>query len=349
LPLGCSIILEKKAQAIILRNIKQALSLNRNQLLARIRSFKLNSTLPLTLQNFLNFSNVDIYRIYKRGSWKRLCAEAGVIDNFNEPQEAKMYKFFYRRLLQSNSLSYLKFIKRLIDLSFELANLSPDEKNLALMLHYDIWQEAGAKLEESIAALTQNPAMLAELEEVLDYLIQKVDFIEKDINLGFAFPLKVHSRYSRDQILAAIGLHTFEKAASNREGVAENKDLNVEAFFVTLKKSEKEYSPTTLYDDYAINEVLFHWQSQNSTTPESTKGKSYINHREHGKKILLFVREQNDNEYGLTMSYIFLGEAGYVRSSGARPMNITQRTDAGVPLERRRKVGSGLNRCFNKN
>ncbi|MGY3211942.1 DUF3427 domain-containing protein [Mucilaginibacter sp. HD30] len=336
LPLGCSIVLEKKAQEIILRNIKQALALNRNQLLARIRSFKLNSTLPFNLQNFISFSNLDIYRIYKRGNWKRLCADAGIIENFSEPLEERLYSFIYRRLIQSNSLSYLQFVKSFIASGFRLSNITIAERELPLLLYYDIWQESGAKmgfknLEESFNALLQNTTMLAELLEVVDYLIEQVDFLEKDINLGFPFPLKVHARYSRDQILTAIGLHTFDKAASNREGVAENKALKVEALFVTLKKSEKEYSPTTLYDDYAINEELFHWQSQNSTTPESIKGKSYINHRELGKRILLFVREQNDNEYGLTMSYVFLGEAVYVQSSGARPMNITWRLKELMP------------------
>ncbi len=91
---------------------------------------------------------------------------------------------------------------------------------------------------------------------------------------------------------------------------------------MTLKKSEKEYSPSTLYDDYAINEFLFHWQSQNSTSPESSKGLSYINHRKQDKKILLFVREQNDDEFGFTMPYVFLGEANFIKSNGSQPMNI---------------------------
>ncbi len=30
-----------------------------------------------------------------------------------------------------------------------------------------------------------------------------------------------------------------------------------------------------------------------------------------GRKILLFVREQNRDEYGLAMSYVFLGDAGF--------------------------------------
>ncbi len=115
---------------------------------------------------------------------------------------------------------------------------------------------------------------------------------------------------------------TFDKASSNREGVAANKALNIESLFITLKKSEKEYSPSTLYDDYAINEKLFHWQSQNATAPESPKGLSYINHGTQQKVILLFVREQNDDEFGFTMPYVFLGAADYIKSSGSKPMNI---------------------------
>lgn len=98
-------------------------------------------------------------------------------------------------------------------------------------------------------------------------------------------------------------LHQFAKSSSNREGVALNKDLNVEALFITLKKSEKEYSPSTLYDDYAISDTIFHWQSQNATSSTSSKGKSYIQHTSQDKEILIFVREQNNDQFGNTMGY----------------------------------------------
>jgi hypothetical protein len=162
-------------------------------------------------------------------------------------------------------------------------------------------------------------------------LINKVDFVEKEMTLDYSFPLRIHSRYNRDQILVALGLHEFNKASSNREGVAFNKNLNTEALFITLKKTEKEYSPSTLYDDYAINEYLFHWQSQNATSPESPKGLSYIKHESLDKKILLFVREQNDDEYGFTMSYVFLGEANFVNSHGSKPMNVEWQLNEPMP------------------
>jgi superfamily II DNA or RNA helicase len=326
LPLGCSIILEKKAKEIILKNIKEAIGFNRKQLISKIQNFKHQSTLPLTIQNFIAFYHIDLQLLYKKGSWKKLCADAGIILPFQESNEIEITGCI-KRLLQCNSLSYLSFVKQFIENDFQLISFNEEQSIMLLMFHYDIWQKAGPdvgfkSINESFHQISKNPIMIDELKEVINYLIDQIKFIEKTINIDFSFPLKVHSRYTRSQILVALRLNEFNKASSNREGVALNKELNTEALFVTLKKSEKEYSPTTLYDDYAINEYLFHWQSQNSTTPDSPKGQSYINHYEVNKKILLFVREQNDDEFGFTMSYVFLGDVNYIKSSGARPMNI---------------------------
>jgi len=204
------------------------------------------------------------------------------------------------------------------------------------MIHYDIWQLPEDKLPfknilDGFILIFKDKVLVSEIVELTDYLISKIEFLEIELDLKFQFPLRVHSRYNRNQILVAIGLHTFKKSSSNREGVAFNSELNIEAFFVTLKKSEKDYSPTTLYDDYAINEYLFHIQTQNSTSPESNKGLSYINHVKNGKKIFLFVREQNQDQYGFTLSYVFLGEVVFVKSTGSKPMNIEWKLKIPMP------------------
>ena len=336
LPLGCSIVLEKKAKEVILRNIREATEFRRPQLLLKIQKFKHHSTLPLTLNNFLEFHHLELRQIYKKGSWKRLCADAGVISDFHEPQEKELTSCMQKKLIQCNSLSYLKFIQNIISGEVELNLMKDEERIMLLMFHYDVWQEAGAKfnfsdVQESIVSLQKNKNMLQEMQEFTQYLIEKIEFVEKDIDLEFPFPLKLHSRYNREEILAAIGMSTFNKKSSNREGAAFNKKLNVEALFVTLKKTEKEYSPTTMYEDYAVNKTLFHWQSQNSISPNSPKGESYIKHKDLGKKILLFVREQNVDEYGFTMSYTFLGEAEFIKSKGAKPMSVEWKLHEPMP------------------
>ena len=140
--------------------------------------------------------------------------------------------------------------------------------------------------------------------------------------MAYDQPLKVHARYTRDQILAAFSLSTFQKKSHSREGVVENSTLNTELLFINLIKSEEVFSPSTMYDDYAINEYLFHWQSQNSAGIETPKGLSYINQEKNKKKILLFVREKSKDEFGNTMGYVFIGEGKLNSYSGSKPMNI---------------------------
>ncbi len=335
LPLGCSIVLEEKAKEIILDNIRQATAYNRRQLVTKVQNFQHQSTLPLTFKNFIDFHALPPQVIYKRGSWSQLCADAGIIPKFDEPLEKEIVGCI-KRLLRCNSISYLNFLTYALSDVFDHENLSSEQSLMLLMFHYDLWQQSGprmnlSEISDGLKRLESNPVMKSELGEVIEFLKYSVDFIERPINLPFPFPLKLHSRYNRSQILVAMGLHTFENASSNREGVAENRDLKVEALFVTLKKSEKEYSPTTMYEDYAINESLFHWQSQNATSDSSAKGLSYINHKSSGKKILLFVREQNDDEFGMTMSYVFLGEVEFVSSQGSKPMNIEWRLKYPMP------------------
>jgi hypothetical protein len=93
--------------------------------------------------------------------------------------------------------------------------------------------------------------------------------------------------------------------------------------FIDLIKSEKDFSPSTLYQDYALSNQLFHWQTQNSARPDIGKGLSYLNHNKMKKRILLFVREKKEDEFNNTMSYVFLGEAKFVEHYGSKPMNIT--------------------------
>ena len=110
-----------------------------------------------------------------------------------------------------------------------------------------------------------------------------------------------------------------------------NKDLNTELLFINLIKSEENFSPTTMYDDYAISETLFHWQSQNLAGPETPKGLSYIHHQKEGKRILLFVREKNRDEFGNTMGYVFIGEGILQSHYGAKPMNIVWELKEALP------------------
>ncbi|MFC4263101.1 DUF3427 domain-containing protein [Ferruginibacter yonginensis] len=336
LPLGCSIILERKAKEAILQNIANATSVSRNQLIAKIRNFKNVTSLEFNLKNFITFYGVSLLQIYERGGWKRLCQIAGVIDDFSSINEVEFVKMVKNKWLSVKSSSYFKFILDLANTNFnisETSNINDVEKIMLLMLHYDFRKDAANfnNVFESISHIGNNKVIVNEMIEVLNILIDEIDFIEKDIELPFPFPLKIHSRYTRDQILVALGLSTFEVKSSIREGIAENKLLNTEVLFINLIKSEENFSPTTMYDDYAINEYLFHWQSQNTASPITSKGLSYINHVENNKRILLFIREKAKDENRKSMGYVFIGEASIADYYGAKPMNIKWELKEPIP------------------
>lgn len=87
-----------------------------------------------------------------------------------------------------------------------------------------------------------------------------------------------------------------------------------------------------MYEDYAISESLFHWQSQSRTTVESPTGQRYIHQRDNGSRVLLFVRDHKKDEKGETMGYRFLGLADYVSHEGAKPISITYKLREPMPV-----------------
>jgi len=342
LPLGCSIVLQKKAKEIILNNIQKAI-INQKRLVQLIKAYKHNSELELSLQNFLkihpNISLQDIYknRIGKGGGWSRLCILAGVINpDINGIVEQYIYKGISQRLLQCKSKSYYQFIKYLIENDFIWDESDHIQNQMALMVHYDFWQKPGKELgfktiDESISALGKDNSLVSELAEVIDILLYELDVAEHPMNIDNPNALKLHARYNRDQVLSAFGVNSFDKKSSSREGVVDLKNENIELLFVTLQKTDKKFSPTTLYHDYAISENMFHWQSQNSAIPEKGKGKSYIQQSKTGKKFILFVREQNNDEYGSTMGFVNLGPVIFESYTGSKPMNIIWRLENPMP------------------
>ena len=164
--------------------------------------------------------------------------------------------------------------------------------------------------------------------------LYNIDFIDQPVPLGFDCPLDLHCTYTRDQILIAMDYMTPKNV---REGVKWLPDKQVDVFFITLNKADKDYSPTTMYNDYSINESLFHWQSQSTTSDTASTGQRYINHRQRGSKVVLFVREFKQDSIGAA-PYTCLGTAAYVKHTGSRPMNITWHLDQPIPAKYLRKT-----------
>lgn len=334
-PLGCRIELSKCTQEMVLSNIRQA-SLTLKRLVAMIRQYPQHSTLPLTLTNFLILNpHIDLNELYKRGSWSQLVQQAKDECNENSLDEKLLNMFkkaIHNRILTCDDHAYLSFLKQLCHGNFAIEDSSHRH---ALMCHYDFWQKTGPEcgfdsIGHSLAKLNACE-LKAELLDVVNWQLAQTKHEQPTMQALPKVALRLHARYAREQILVAFGATTFERQPPAREGVFVLKEQNIELMFVTLDKNEKQFSPTTMYHDYAINEHLFHWQSQNSARPDKGRGLEYIQHQKMGKRLFLFVREQTKDEFGRTMGFVNYGEVEYVSHTGSQPMSITWQLKESMP------------------
>ena len=127
LPLGCSIILEKKAKEYILDNIRNATSLNRNQIIQRIANFEHQSDLDLTLKNFIEITHIPIEAIYKKDCWSRLCQLAGKLPDFSSGIEKNILTAIRNKWLSTNSNSYFRFLLQIAKSEFKISILDFNE------------------------------------------------------------------------------------------------------------------------------------------------------------------------------------------------------------------------------
>ncbi|WP_407332307.1 DUF3427 domain-containing protein [Enterovibrio sp. 27052020O] len=331
-PLGCRIELTKRTQEMVLDNIRKA-TLTLKRLVELIRQYPQHSSRPLTLKNFLSLHpHINLNELYKRVSWTELVNKASDNITSDESSIKLVKKAIQNRILTCDDHYYLQFLQQLC-----LSSFSSDESEdpRTLMCHYDFWQKTGPDLgfrtlSESMAKLNQL-GLNQELADVIEWKLAQTKHDQPAMPSLPNVPLRLHARYAREQILVGFGATTFEHQPPSREGLFNIKDQNIELFFVTLDKNEKQFSPTTMYHDYAINESLFHWQSQNSARPDRGRGKEYIDHREIGKRLFLFVREQTKDKYGRTMGFVNYGEVEYVSHTGSQPLSITWKLQTPMP------------------
>ncbi|MEX2461118.1 MAG: DUF3427 domain-containing protein [Paenibacillaceae bacterium] len=335
LPRGSFIQLEKQTKEYILKNLKMTSS-SRKHFVNKIKYFVEDTGLALTLENFTQYHGISLYELYGgrtgQRSFRGMMVDAEVLAPFEFGNEEYVTKRI-PALLNLNSRRLLKFLLEYLE---EDKPLVTEEERLMLnMFYYTFYRSEPLKqgftnIEAGVRSALSCPMFRDEVIEILKYNEAHLDFVDRKNTLPYVCPLDLHCKYSTDQVLASFGNWNEAKAPTFREGVKYFEDKCTDIFFITLNKSDKDFSPSTLYEDYAINERLFHWQTQSRTSEESPTAKRYINHRQLGNRIALFVREYKE-ENNFTAPFVFLGEAEYVKHEGNKPMSIVWRLKEEMP------------------
>ena len=129
--------------------------------------------------------------------------------------------------------------------------------------------------------------------------------------------MEVGQSFMREDIPALFG-EQFSPGNWHSGHIVLN-DQKAQILLVTLNKQGKVEEQR--YLDHWIDEHSFHWQSQNATTPESSRGKQIIEHKKLGYAIHLFVRERK-LQGGKAAPFFYYGRVSYQRHTGSAPMSV---------------------------
>jgi superfamily II DNA or RNA helicase/HKD family nuclease len=331
LPSGSQIVLDSMAQRLVLENIRQQFAPRWAALVSEVRAHPNDD-----LSSYLDASGRGLEDVLRTGrSWTTLCRDAGKAVGEPGPRESDLFKRV-RALAHVDDRRRRAAYHAILSGSAQPGGMA--EERLAEMLFFLLFPDGGG-FDSTAAGLTalKDEPVVGELRQVIDIAFDSARRstypLDELIPQLADVPLAVHACYSREEILAALGFASLRRTPSTmREGVAWCESANADAFLITLKKTETDYSPTTMYRDFALSPELFHWESQSTTSSTSRTGQRYVHHRARGSQILLFVREAKTNALGAA-PYVFLGPADYVSHEGDRPMAITWRLRRPMPAE----------------
>ena len=326
LPLGCSIVMEKKARQYILDNITSAIY-NKNRIVKEINSYASIPTLTLFLEN-----NGQDIRILYQGSncWSSLKRAAGRISYADDAVTKRLEKGM-ANLIHHNTASFLRFVERFI--AGEEVHKVEANKTYAIMLYYALFQDKISKtgyesINEALELihLPKYACFKQEIAEIVSFLLARLDIKTTPIGAEIIPGLELYGCYTREEVFTLVGRQTAEvKMQGTASGAFNLPEHNAVLLFVTLNKSEKDFSPSTQYNDYLINDEYFHWQSKNTDSHYNSGGRKYIEQPKTGIKIILFVREEKKDGFGNTSPFHCFGLVDYVSSHDDFPMNVKWR------------------------
>jgi superfamily II DNA or RNA helicase len=334
LPAGCRMILDKKSKKRIVENIRTQIDVNVKRLTEEVREAGTRE-----LSAFLDHSGRELKELYKgsESSWTTLLRRGGLLTSDPSEAERALLKRMFTFLHADDERRVKAYTRILVDDAPSYDVLEGRDKAFARMLFFSLWPDGGgfSSYAEGLASLQPQHDFRSELRQVLAYNLEHTKTLptyDKDL----PGTLAVHAAYSREECLAALDAVDISGGpypSVFREGVKWCKSVRTDALFVTLEKEEKDFSPETRYEDYALGPHHFHWQSQNNTSGTSETGKRYRNHKAQGSQVLLFVKRFKTNDIGRSHPTTLLGPVEYVRHEGSRPMSVVWKLRHELPAD----------------
>ena len=338
LPPGCSIQLDRISRTHVLKNIRENLRNLAVQVPERLQTFHSETGQELTFGNFIRYHDYEPERLLVKETWTGWKARGHLTKPPSDPDILRLRKALIRIAGISGPLeiSRLQHIVRHIQDGTISKAVNVAGKS-ALAVHYRIWADNGERLqletlEDSFKRLSKNPTILNDMEEVLEWAGDASRTQRQHVHLPYDHSLELHATYASRDINAALGLADMHTTGPTGTGVLHAQHLKTYALLLTFQKTEREFSPTTMYADYPISRTRIHWESQSTTAQNGRTGQNLIRHQELGYTVLFFVREKKKN-LGVTVPYTFLGPGDLVSYESEKPIRMTWDLRYPMPVE----------------
>ncbi len=331
LPAGCFIHLDELAQQAVLENVRKVVGSKQEALAEELRAMAVDG--EPTLPEFLARTQTDLEDLYaKECCWTSLRRRAGLHGAPADTWEAVVERALSRMLHIDDDR--LEHFAALLDVATPPMGNASDAYQRLLYVALGQMRRSFDGLGAFWEQLWQRPWLREEMLALLGILQDR----RRHLSGRMAPPLddvalRLHGTYSRDEIFAA-----FDERNKNggvlrtQSGIHNVKSRRTELLFVELEKSEKHYSPSTLYNDFPITRTRFRWESQSAAHAETPAGRRYLAARAGAEqKVVLFVRQRRKDSRGHTLPYLCLGLCTYGGHAGAKPMRIDWELDAAMP------------------
>jgi len=338
LPAGCSIQLDRLSRQYVLENIRENLGRLNVQVPDRLQTFTSESGQKLTFGNFIRYHDYDPEVLLVKETWSEWKAKALLDPIPNDPDLVRLSK----TLVRAAFINGPREIVLLREVLTKVAQGAIDEAlmiagNSVKSVYYRIWGDKGSNLgitslKDAFSRLSCNPSILADLDEILVWSQDTTEVSGLIPQLPYACPLELHARYGGKEIQSVFGKANLETAGQAGVGVFHFPDFKTYVLLVTFQKTEKEFSPSTMYADYPISRELMHWESQANTAQHHTDGQNLIHHQERGYTILVFARDQKKRN-NVTVPFTYLGPVGMVSYESERPIKMVWRLRHLMPVE----------------
>lgn len=338
LPAGCSIQFDRLSREYVLQNIRENLRNLAVQVPERLQTFTSETGQALTFGNFVQHHDYEPETLLLKDSWSGWKARARLVPQPTDPDLHLLKKTLVRTVFV-NGPGEIALLRQVIGHLRE-SNVSKAllvAADSALSLHYRLWGDSGPRQafdseKASFARLARNPSILADLEEILEWCLECTEVQGRSLILPFPSPLELHGHYGMRDIQAVFGRATLSSKGQTGIGVFHFREVKVYALMVTFQKTEREFSPSTMYADYPISRELMHWESQSITSQASETGQNLIHHEERNYSILIFARDVKRNN-GCVVPFTFLGPATLVRYESERPIKMVWKLHHAMPVK----------------